>query len=55
MDNQTIKELEDLYAMREASRLNQQAILAEQLGTFTLRHIHPKPNLIRRIINKIRK
>ena len=54
IDNKTLKELEDLYAMRASSRLNQQAILAEQLGTAGLIKgkllQHRKPNLIRRIL-----
>ena len=46
------KQLDDLKAMREASRLNQQVILAEQLGTASLKKGKSlrKPNLIRRIL-----
>ena len=53
MDKQTEKQLADLKAMRQASKhMSHQLAVAEQIGVFTLRRLHPKPSLIKRILRR---
>jgi len=53
MDTRTLKQLQCKNAMREASPMYRQVILAEQIGTATLRRLHPKPSLLKRILRKV--
>lgn len=51
MDKQTLKQIDDLDAMRQASRMYYQTLVAEKIGITTLRLLHHrKPSLIKRIL-----
>ena len=53
MDKLTEKQLEDLYAMRQASKhMSHQVAVAEQIGVFTLRRLHHKKSLLNRILGR---
>lgn len=50
----TLKELEDLYAMRDVSRLQNIQEIAERLGIASLHKLQPKKSLLDRILRKLK-
>lgn len=49
----TEKQLADLRAMRQASKhMSHQMAVAEQIGAFTMRRLHPGKTLLQKILRR---